>query len=89
MKKIPWFGIGVCSAILVVLVIGRSAVTAGRVLYYGGTDWLSSVRSDPWFYVGMAAAAICVVTFLLASHSAEQKNKEPDSPANEPDSLDL
>lgn len=76
MKKFPWLGIGVGCAILVLLVIGRSAVTAGRVLYYGGTDWLSSVRSDPWFYVGMAAAAICVVSFLLASRRAEQTAEE-------------
>ena len=77
MKKIPWLGIGICSAILVLLVIGRSAVTAGRILYYGGTDWLTPVRSDPWFFVGMAAAAICVVSFLLASHNAEQTDKMP------------
>lgn len=66
MKKIPWTAIGVACLILVLLVAGRSAVTAGRVLYYGGTDWKSKVMADPWLYAGVAAAVLGGVSFLLA-----------------------
>jgi len=77
MKKFPWQGIGISCAILVVLVIGRCAVTAGRVLYYNGTDWISKVRADPWFYVGMVAAAVCVVAFLmLAIRTKQEENTD-------------
>ena len=80
MKKIPWTGIGVGCMILVVLVIGRCAVTAGRVLYYGGTDWKDKVLADPWFYVGMAASVVCVVAFLL-SDMAKKRKKEKNETA--------
>ncbi len=66
MKKIPWTAIGAVCMVLVVLVVGRCAVTAGRVLYYGGTNWKEKVLADPWFYVGMAASAVCAVSFFVS-----------------------
>ena len=66
MRRFPWKGIGFGCAILVLLVIGRCVVTAGRVIYYGGTNWVDKILADPWFFVGMAAAAACAACFLVA-----------------------
>jgi len=65
MNKIPFKTIGFCSAILTVLIILRCIVSAGRVLYYGGTYWISVIQADPWLYVGIATSAICVVCFAM------------------------
>ena len=78
MKKSPWTTIGVACLILVLLVAGRSAVTAGRVLYYGGTDWVSKVMEDSWLYVGVAAAVMGVVAFLLAEVFKKEEPEEPE-----------
>lgn len=76
MKKIPWTAIGIACMTLVVLVIGRCAVTAGRVLYYNGTDWKEKILADPWFYVGMAASAVCVLSFILADVLRRRSEEE-------------
>lgn len=76
MKKFPWKGIGIGCAVLTMLVIARCAVTAGRVLYYGGTNWMSKVTADPWFYIGMAAAAACAACFLVLAQEESKKEQE-------------
>ena len=72
MKKIPWTAIGTACLVMVLLVIGRCAVTVGRVMYYGGTDWKDKVLSDPWLIVGVAASVVCVLAFLLADRPKEK-----------------
>ena len=64
-NKIPFKTIGICSAILTVLIILRCAVSIGRVLYYGGNYWLTVIQADPWLYVSVASAAISVVCFSM------------------------
>ena len=77
MHKIPWRGIALGSLITVLLVAARAAVTIGKAYYYRyGVGWQAEVLEDPWFYVGMAAAAIgagSLVAFLVS-----QKQKKPD-----------
>ena len=65
MSKIPFKSIGICSAILTLLVIGRCMVTVGRIRKYGGTQWLEAVQADPWLYVSVAAAALSVICFTM------------------------
>ena len=65
MKKIPFKAISLTCITLVVLVVARCAVTAGRTKYYGGTDWITPVVEDPWFLVGMIAAALSVISLIL------------------------
>ena len=77
MKKIPWKGIGISCALLVLLVIGRCAVTVGRVIYYGGSNWLNKILSDPWTMVGIAAAAVCAIAFgVLAFQTIREKRND-------------
>ena len=75
MDKIPFKLIGACSAMLTVLIILRCALTVVRVLYYGGTNWLSEIQADPWLYVSVASAAISVVCFAMAV--IQQRRQEP------------
>ena len=65
MKKIPWKTVAIAALILTVMVAIRCVVTAGRVLYFGGTDWADKILSDPWFYRGIAAAVIGVVACII------------------------
>ena len=65
MNKIPFKTIGICSAILTALIVLRCIVSAGRVLYYGGTYWMTVIQADPWLYVGIAASAISAVCFAM------------------------
>ena len=75
MGKIPWKEIAWGSGILTLLVVVRSIITANRFLYYGGVYWQQEVFGDPWVYVGMAAAAICVAALLvLATQKTKQQN---------------
>ena len=74
MKRFPWKALGIGCAVLVMLVIGRCAVTAGRVMYYGGSEWISTVLADPWFFAGMAAAAVCVVCFVMLALQCRKEN---------------
>lgn len=77
MKNIPWKGIAVGCGILAVMVLCRCVVTAGRFIYYGGVYWQNEIMADPWFYVGMVAAAVCVAALLvLADRSDKEKMKE-------------
>lgn len=70
MKKIPWRGIALGSLVTVLLVAARTAVTVGKAYYYRyGIGWQTDVMEDPWFYVGVAAAAIglgSLVAFLIS-----------------------
>ena len=74
MKKIPWKAIAVASLILTVMVAIRCVVTAGRVMYFGGTDWADKILSDPWFYIGIAAAVIGVVACIIKLSERTVKN---------------
>ena len=74
MKKIPWRGIAGGCGLLTVLVLARCVVTALRSLYYyGGMYWRNEVAQDPWLYVGMVAAAVCVAALLILSDRAEKE----------------
>ena len=76
MKKLPWKGIAFGCGMTAVLVLARCVVTAGRFLYYGGTYWQSEIMQDPWFYIGMASAAICVAALLVLSEGANKEHTE-------------
>ena len=76
MKHIPWKGIAIGCGTLAILVLVRCYVTAKRFLYYGGIYWQKLVMDDPWLYVGMAAAAICVVALLVLVDQRSKKMKE-------------
>ena len=78
MGKIPWSKIAWSCGILTLLVAIRSVITASRFLYYGGVYWQKEVFSDPWFYVGMVAAAVCVAA-LLALAGQNTKNDEEET----------
>lgn len=82
MKNIPWKGIAVGCGILAVLVLVRCVVTVGRNLYYGGTYWQNEIMQDPWFYIGMMAAAFCVAALLVLADRASQTK---DAKENEDD----
>lgn len=74
MQKFPWKITGISCGVLTLLVIARCLVTVGRTLYYGGTNWAYQFLQDPWFYVGMAAAAICVVCFTMLAILEKKKD---------------
>ena len=77
MKHIPWKGIAAGCGILAVMVLFRCVITAGRFVYYGGTYWHNEIMQDPWFYIGMAAAAVCVAALLvLADRAGKDEKKE-------------
>ena len=80
MGKIPWSKIAWGCGILTLLVAIRSAITASRFLYYGGVYWQQEVFGDPWFYVGMVAAAVCVAALLaLAGQNLKSDAQEADT----------
>ena len=74
MKKIPWKAIAIAALILTVMVAIRCVVTAGRVMYEGGTNWSDRILADPWFYVGIAAAIIGVVACVIKLSESTAKN---------------
>ena len=76
MYKIPWKGIAIGSGILTVLVAFRCLITARRFVYYGGAYWQGQVMADPWFYIGMMAAALCVAALLILSDLTDKYGKE-------------
>ena len=85
MHKIPFKAIGTCSAILTLLIIVRCFVSAGRVLYYGGTEWLSVIQADPWLYVSVGSAALSVLCFTMSilqerleAPAQEEYEEDPD-----------
>ncbi len=63
--RFPWKGTGISCAVVTLLVILRCLTTIGRHLYYGGTNWSPLVLGDPWFYVGMACAALGIACFTI------------------------
>lgn len=65
MKNIPWKGIFIGCSLMTVLVIAKCVTTAGRHLYYGGRNWANLVFSDPWCYVGIAAACVGVIACIM------------------------
>lgn len=75
MKNFPWKGTAVGCAILTVLVIARCAVTVGFVRYYGGSYWMDKLMEDPWFYIGMTAAAFCAISLLVLAERDRKENK--------------
>lgn len=76
MKHIPWKGIAAGCGILAVMVLVRCVVTAGRFIYYGGTYWQNEIMQDPWFYVGMVAAAFCVAALLVLADRSDKETKK-------------
>lgn len=78
MKHIPWKGLATGCGILAVLVLIRCIVTAGRFLYYGGVYWQNEIMQDPWFYVGMVAAAVCVAALLVLSDQSKKEETSDD-----------
>ena len=87
MKKIPWKTVAIAALILTVMVAIRCVVTAGRVMYEGGTDWADKILSDPWFYVGIAAAVIGVVACIIKLSERTAKNgSDEEKPLSEEES---
>lgn len=86
MNRIPFKTIGVCSAILTVLIIARCLVTIGRVRYYGDFYWLTAIQEDPWLYVSVASSALSALCFLLAYYREQsqlRKQAETEAQAEE------
>ncbi len=71
MKKIPWKGITAACLSLALLVVARCVVTVGKAQYYG-QDWIAKVMEDPWFLVGILAAALGLGA--LAALAVQNKN---------------
>lgn len=73
MKKIPWNVMMIAGAVMALLVAARCIATVCMERYYGRTNWVAVILADPWFYVGVAAAAvvcICAIACLV-----EQRKK--------------
>ncbi len=65
MKTIPWKGLCIGCTVLTVLVIARCIATAARELYYNRTGWMALILRDGWFYVGIAAALVGVISGVM------------------------
>lgn len=76
MKNFPWKSTAIVCGIVTVLVIARCAVTVGFVRYYGGSYWMDKLMEDPWFYIGMVAAALCAVSLLVLAEQDRKKEKK-------------
>ena len=63
--RFPWKGAGITCAVITLLVVLRCLVTFFRNRYYGGTNGIQLILADPWFYIGMAAAAIGLACFVF------------------------
>ena len=75
MKKFPWKARMIGSTVMMVLVVARCVATACMERYYGRTDWVPVILADPWFYVGISAAAvvcICAIVCLLTQGKHRQ-----------------
>ncbi len=82
--KFPWKGLAIGGGILTLLVAIRSFVTVERAVYFGKQYGMQLVMQDPWLYIGMAAAAICVVALLvLADREAKKRNAAPEDTEEE------
>ena len=76
MKKFPWKALMIGSTVMMVLVVARCIATACMERYYGRTNWVPVIMADPWFYVGITAAAvvcICAVVCLLEQGRHREK----------------
>ena len=82
--KFPWKGLAIGGGILTLLVAIRSLITVERAVYFGNQYGIQLVMNDPWLYVGMAAAAICVVALLvLADREAKKRSADSEETAEE------
>ena len=82
--KFPWKPLALYSGILTLLVAIRSFVTVERAVYFGKQYGMQLVMNDPWLYIGMAAAALCVVALLvLADREAKKRNAAPEDTEEE------
>ena len=79
MQKIPFKSIGIGCAIMTLLVVARCLVSVGRVLYYGGTNWLPVVQEDPWLYVAVVTAATSVLCFTMTILQERLQDREEDA----------
>ena len=62
------------STVMTVLVLARCIATVFIERYYGRTEWLPAVLADPWFYVGVTAAAVVLISamvILIQTHKRE------------------
>lgn len=57
MKKIPWKVITVVCLAMAILITARCVVTVNKAIYYG-QNWVTKLMEDPWFFVGILAAAL-------------------------------
>ena len=64
MKKIPWKAICLGCLVASVLIVGRCIVTVGKANYYG-QNWEQKLVEDPWFFVGIVAAVIGLVSAIV------------------------
>lgn len=65
MKKIPWKGILIGCTVMTVLVLARCIATVCMELYYGRTAWMNVILQDGWFYVGIAAASVSIISGIV------------------------
>ncbi len=65
MEKRNWKGICIGCIVMTVLVIARCIATAARELYYNRTGWMTLVLRDGWFYVGIAAALVGIISGVM------------------------
>jgi hypothetical protein len=79
MQKIPFKSIGIGCAIMTLLIVARCLVSIGRVLYYGGTNWLPVVQEDPWLYVAVVTAATSVLCFTMTILQERLQDREEDT----------
>ena len=86
--KFPWKGVALGSGILTFLVAVRCFVTVERAAYYGKDYRMQLVMQDPWLYIGMAAAAVCVTALLvLADQEAKKRTKKPEPDETEEENI--
>jgi hypothetical protein len=81
MQKIPFKSIGIGCAIMTLLIVARCLVSIGRVLYYGGTNWLPVVQEDPWLYVAVVTAATSVLCFTMTILQERLQDREEEADA--------
>ncbi len=81
MQKIPFKSIGIGCAIMTLLIVARCAVSIGRVLYYGGTQWMPVIQQDPYLYVAVATAAASVACFVMTILQERLQDIEVDADA--------
>lgn len=65
MKKFPWKSILIGAVVLAILVVARCIATVCMIEYYGGTNGMEKVWSDPWTYIGMAAVGVAAVSAIM------------------------